>query len=94
MLETSNRDAALAGLARKLGEAWLGCSRIAELRDTEIRTIRTEAYFVADRMAGRIDDELSGWKVGATSARMRELDGHSDVIPGRIFRSVTWEGGE
>ncbi len=94
LLETSNRDAALAGLARRLGEAWLGCSRIAELRDTEIPTNRTEAYFVADRMARRIDDELSGWKVGATSARMRELDGHSDVIPGRIFRSVTWEGGE
>ncbi|MDE0697771.1 MAG: hypothetical protein OXH76_18275 [Boseongicola sp.] len=94
MPEASNREAALAGLARSLGEAWLGCSRIAELGDTEIPKNRTEAYFVADRMARRIGEEISGWKVGATSARMRELDGHSDVIPGRIFRSVTWEGGE
>ena len=49
---------------------------------------------MADRMARRTGEEISGWKVGATSARMRELDGHSDVFPGRIFRSVTWEGDE
>ncbi len=94
LLEASNREAALAGLARRLGDAWLACSRISELGDTEIPKNRTEAYFVADRMARWIGEEMSGWKVGATSARMRELDGHSDVIPGRIFRSVTWQGDE
>ena len=94
MLETSSREAALAALARRLGDAWLGCSRIAELQDAEIPKNRAEAYFVADRMALQIGEEMSGWKVGATSVRMRELDGHSDVIPGRIFRSVTWEGDE
>ena len=92
MLDTDNREAVLAELARRLGEAWLGCSRIAALHDAEIPRNRQEAHFVADRMAGQIGDGISGWKVGATSARMRELDGHSDVIPGRIFRSVTWEG--
>ena len=94
MLETGSRETALAELACRLGEAWLGCSRIADLQDTEIPKDRAEAYFVADRMAGKIGDEISGWKVGATSARMRELDGHSDIIPGRIFRSVTWQGDE
>lgn len=94
MLETVGRETVLAELACRLGEAWLGCSRIANLRATEIPKNRAEAYFVADRMARRIGQEISGWKVGATSARMRELDEHSDVIPGRIFRSVTWEGDE
>jgi 2-keto-4-pentenoate hydratase len=53
---------------------------------------RKEAYFVQDEMARALGEELSGWKVGATSARMRELDGHDDVVPGRIFRSTTWQG--
>ena len=35
---------------------------------------------------------MVGWKVGATSARMRELDGHEDVIPGRIFQSRSYFG--
>ncbi len=92
--DTDHRRAVLAGLAGRLGEAWLGCSRIADLRDAEIPSSREEAYFVADLMARQVGEEISGWKVGATSALMRERDGHSDVIPGRIFRSVTWEGGE
>ena len=92
MLDTHDREAVLAGLGRRLGEAWLECTRISDLRDAEIPANRAEACLVADRMAARIGDRLSGWKVGATSARMRELDGHSDVIPGRIFGSVTWEG--
>ncbi len=94
LLATDSRETALAALARRLGEACLGCSRIADLQDADIPKNREEAYFVADRMALQIGEGMSGWKVGATSARMRELDGHSDVIPGRIFRSVTWEGDE
>ena len=58
----------------------------------ELPGTRSEAYFVQDRMAEIIDQPLSGWKVGATSAKMRELDGHDDVIPGRIFQSVTFLG--
>ena len=66
MPETSSREAALAALARRLGDAWLGCSRIAELQDAEIPKNRAEAYFVADRMALQIGEDISGWKVGAT----------------------------
>ena len=53
---------------------------------------RAEAYFVQDRMHDELDQGLVGWKVGATSARMRELDGHDDVIPGRIFASRSYFG--
>ena len=53
---------------------------------------RAEAYFVQDRMHDELDQGLAGWKVGATSARMRELDGHDDVIPGRIFASRSYIG--
>ena len=53
---------------------------------------RTEAYFVQDCMHDELGQGLAGWKVGATSARMRELDGHDDVIPGRIFASRSYVG--
>ena len=86
------RDLVLNALAERLGDAWLVCKRFSDLQMSEIPVNRAEAYAVADRMASRIGDTLSGWKVGATSARMREMDGHSDVIPGRIFSSATWEG--
>ena len=83
------RDLVLNALAERLGDAWLVCKRFTDLQISEIPVNRAEAYAVADRMASRIGDTLSGWKVGATSARMREMDGHSDVIPGRIFSSAT-----
>ena len=92
MARTYSRDVVLEALAARLGGAWLAQTQFAELDSGEIPKTRAEAYLVADRMAEHIRDHLSGWKVGATSAVMRELDGHSDVIPGRIFRSVTWEG--
>ena len=53
---------------------------------------RAEAYFVQDRMHEELKQGLVGWKVGATSAKMRELDGHDDVIPGRIFASRSYVG--
>jgi 2-keto-4-pentenoate hydratase len=53
---------------------------------------RSEAYFVQDQMANRLEFALAGWKVGATSSKMRELDGHDNVIPGRIFEPVSWQG--
>ena len=43
-------------------------------------------------MAAVLGDSVSGWNVRATSAKMRVLDGHDDVIPGRIFESVTFLG--
>jgi 2-keto-4-pentenoate hydratase len=82
----------LIRLAAQLGAAWKVAGQIEEPTGPLLPEDRDEAYFVQDRMAEVIGEELSGWKVGATSSKMRELDGHDDVIPGRIFRSVTWQG--
>jgi 2-keto-4-pentenoate hydratase len=43
-------------------------------------------------MLDRIGGEGSGWKIGATSAKMRELDGHDDIIPGRLLWDSTYVG--
>ena len=92
MTPDANRCKQLESLAKKLGQAWLENSMIEGLNDSEIPQSREEAFFVQDRMAKVIGKDISGWKVGATSAKMRELDGHDDVIPGRIFSSVTFVG--
>lgn len=83
----------LTALASKLGEAWKSAGMI-RVKNSELPADRAEAYFVQDRMAEVVGAEISGWKVGATSARMRELDGHDDVIPGRIFAPVAFQGTE
>lgn len=88
----ADRSAILEGLGRRLASAWKDCRQIGDIAGCELPRNRVEAYFVQDAMARHIGQPVSGWKVGATSARMRELDGHDDVIPGRIFREVTWEG--
>lgn len=82
----------LSGLAAQLAEAWRTSSVLRDLNDSSLPVDREESYFVQDAMSDALNESLAGWKVGATSARMRELDGHDDVIPGRIFRSVTWQG--
>lgn len=82
----------LSGLGARLAEAWTDASMIDAPATDELPANRTEAYFVQDAMATALGQEICGWKVGATSAKMRELDGHDDVIPGRIFRSVAWHG--
>ena len=82
----------LSSLGIRLAEAWKNASQITEPTPEELPADRSEAYFVQDEMAHALDEDLSGWKVGATSAKMRELDGHDGVIPGRIFKSVTWHG--
>ena len=92
MTPDSNRLKKLESLAEKLGQAWLENSLIEEPNYSEIPQSREEAYFVQDQMAQFIGKDISGWKVGATSAKMRELDGHDDVIPGRIFSPVTFVG--
>lgn len=88
----SNRFKQLESLAKKLGQAWNEYTMIEGPNDFEIPHSREEAYFVQDHMAKFIGKDISGWKVGATSAKMRELDGHDDVIPGRIFSPVTFLG--
>ena len=92
MAPDSNRLKQLESLAEKLGQAWLENSLIEEPNYSEIPQSREEAYFVQDQMAQFIGKDISGWKVGATSTKMRELDGHDDVIPGRIFSPVTFVG--
>ena len=88
----SNRLKPLKSLADKLGRSWLENSLIDGPDAFEMPRCREEAYFVQDRMSYVIGQDITGWKVGATSAKMRELDGHDDVIPGRIFSSVTFLG--
>jgi len=92
MAISQERQRILAGLGARLGAAWLVPELIDSVADVELPRDRPEAYVVQDKMAAFIEEPLTGWKVGATSARMRELDGHDDVIPGRVFRSVTWLG--
>ncbi len=91
-LVKNNRIAQLEALAGKLAVAWLNQSLIEDLVEDELPQNRTEAYLVQDLMSRQIGQSISGWKVGATSAKMRQLDGHTDVIPGRIFKSVTYHG--
>lgn len=86
-----DRQAALTALATALAGAWKTQSLIETPPATSLPRNREEACFVQDAMAAVIAERLAGWKVGATSARMRELDGHDDVIPGRIFQSVCWQ---
>ena len=91
-LDKNNRIAQLEALAGKLASAWLNQSLIEDLAKDELPQNRTEAYLAQDLMSKQIGQSITGWKVGATSAKMRELDGHTDVIPGRIFKSVTYHG--
>ncbi len=70
----------LRALATGLAAAWKVAGQIDVVTDENLPENRSEAYFVQDEMAKAIGDPLSGWTVGAMSARMRELDGHDDVM--------------
>ena len=87
-----SRKNKLEALAKKLGKSWFENSIINGPDASEIPQSREEAFFVQDHMAYVICKDISGWKVGATSKKMRELDGHDDVIPGRIFSQRTFIG--
>jgi 2-oxo-3-hexenedioate decarboxylase len=89
---SQERQHDLRALAIRLAASWKAVGQIGSVSDRQLPENRSEAYFVQDEMAKAIGDTLSGWKVGATSARMRKLDGHDDVVPGRIFSSVSWQG--
>ena len=75
-------------IGNSLAEPWDACALDRDL----IPANRAEAYFVQDQMHAKLGLELAGWKVGATSPTMREIDGHEDVIPGRIFSVRTYLG--
>ena len=81
-----------ADLASALARAWRSCGTIEAWPSKGRPTTRAEAYHIQDAMADALGETVVGWKVGATSAKMRKLDGHDDVIPGRMFASTTWEG--
>ncbi len=86
----TERQTALTAVADRLAEAWAAADVIAGFTDDEIPQDRPEAYFIQDRMAERIGTPPFGWKIGASSAKMREIDGHEDIIPGRLFASNTF----
>ncbi|MDG2405517.1 MAG: hypothetical protein P8M25_11335, partial [Paracoccaceae bacterium] len=86
------RKAILEQLAELLARAWPDPTNSVRLERNLFPHNRDEAYFVQDCMHRLLDAAVVGWKVGATSQKMRELDGHEDVIPGRIFASRTFVG--
>ncbi len=87
--EVESRLGDLRKTGRKLREAWKRAAADPVPVDTYPAN-REEAYIVQDAFAEGLEDEVAGWKVGATSPLMREIDGHDDIIPGRLFNSRTW----
>lgn len=88
----SERTIQLQRLAEDLAKAWPHNAVDSEVQECPLPQDREEAYFVQDKVADLLGHSTTGWKAGATSARMRELDGHDDIIPGRIFALTTWRG--
>lgn len=79
-------------LAWRLARAWTTRTRIDGVRPEERPGNRPEAFAIQERMLATIGGEGAGWKIGATSARMREIDGHDDIIPGRLLADSTYVG--
>ena len=86
------RKAVLGELAEMLAASWRDPGNPVTIDPRFYPRDRAEAYFVQDLMHEELGQGLAGWKVGATSSKMRELDGHDDVIPGRIFASRSFVG--
>jgi len=86
------RKAVLGELAALLSASWRDPGNPILIDPCFYPRDRAEAYFVQDLMHDNLGQGLAGWKVGATSSKMRELDGHDDVIPGRIFASRSFVG--
>lgn len=89
---SDDRRQVMQSLAAQLAECWPDPSQPVVLKRTQFPRDRSEAYMVQDHMAALLAGGQCGWKVGATSARMRELDGHDDIIPGRILSSRCYIG--
>lgn len=90
MVIEQERERWLFSLAERLARAWQNRDCIDGLSDQEHPRSRSEAFLVQDRMIQHIGDRGTGWKIGATSAKMRELDGHDDIIPGRLLARDTF----
>lgn len=88
----SERTIRLRRLAENLAKVWPHDTVDSDDPELPFPRNREEAYFVQDKLADLVGHPTTGWKAGATSARMRELDGHDDIIPGRIFAPTTWRG--
>jgi 2-keto-4-pentenoate hydratase len=86
------RKSELVELADMLANSWLDPVNQVRIDPRFFPVARAEAYFVQDYMHKLLEQGIVGWKVGATSPRMREIDGHEDVIPGRIFASRCYFG--
>ena len=84
------RGDSLREYGRGLADAVLGRIRVP-LDPDYVPKSRAEAYAIQDGIADTIGVPQTGWKVGATSPAMREIDGHDDIIPGRLFKPSTWE---
>lgn len=79
----------LDALAARLARAWTTRTRIDGVAAAEHPLDRREAFAVQARMLELIGGEGTGWKIGATSPKMRELDGHDDIIPGKLLAAST-----
>ena len=82
----------LEKLSELLASCWRDAKNPAQIAREIIPLNLEEAYFVRDRMHQLLNENISGWKVGATNPEMREIDGHEDIIPGRIFCCRTYMG--
>ena len=67
-----SRKAVLEDLVAMLSASWRDPANKVAVAPRLYPRNRTEAYFVQDRMHDELGQGLAGWKVGATSARMRE----------------------
>ena len=83
---------AIEELAAMLADAWHRQGNLVAVDRALVPADRAQACLVQDLMFQKLGEALVGWKVGATSHKMRQLDGHDDVIPGRIIASRTHIG--
>ena len=89
---SDDRKSALDYLAWRLAAAWKIKGVIGAVSSDDVPRDRPEAYYTQDRVAEILGLPVVGWKIGATTAVMRERDGHEDIIPGRLFEPTTHFG--
>ena len=83
---------AIEELAAMLADAWHRPGNLVAVDRALVPADRAQACLAQDMTFQKLGEALAGWKVGATSHKMRQLDGHDDVIPGRIIASRTHIG--
>ncbi len=76
---------------RVLAEAWMAATTI-DLPTDLLPVDRDDAYATQDEMARLLavdpDNNVVGWKVGATSSGVQEAEGYDGPIPGRVIAST------